>query len=570
MAFKTPPTIEQFAQTLFESELMSESELAAFTELLAQQGKHPESAAQLAYELVHREHLTKYQAQVLYQGRKSRPLVLGNYVVLERLGAGGMGQVFKAKHRVMERVVALKVLPIGHKEDAVKRFHREVKAAARLVHPNIVTAYDADFAKGCHFLVMEYVDGMNLSQFVKENGPFPPDQAAACVVQAARGLAYAHSMGVIHRDIKPSNLLLDSHGIVKILDMGLARIEETMELDAQADELTQAGSVMGSVDYMSPEQGFDMRNTNQLSDIYSLGGTLYWLLIGHPMYSGKTVVERILAHRDRPIPPIRETNPDCPVRLDQFFQRMVAKDPAQRPQSMDEVIAGIEEIFLMPNESGVEGDSPRMEETISISTHAIQEETPPHPATPDPGTITSVSNSLLDEWIMDDVSSTSQAHLVTPPLRLGGYRRRERQLYWLVGLVAVIAATVIIGTLLYDLVQSLNDMSAANSAPIVTPSESESDVAAGAATDTEPTAVILSSIKIQISEPDATLRIVNAVSGEKISEQKLFGRKDFEMSLPLGKYRIEVEKSGFSPTSQEVELTSAEATSVEMSLTAAP
>ncbi len=568
MAFKTPPTIDQFVQTLIESELMSESELAAFKEQLAQHGKHPESASQLAYELVHRELLTKYQAQVLYQGRKSRPLVLGNYVVLERLGAGGMGQVFKAKHRVMERVVALKVLPIGHKEDAVKRFHREVKAAARLVHPNIVTAYDADFAKGCHFLVMEYVDGMNLSQFVKENGPFPPDQAAACVVQAARGLAYAHSMGVIHRDIKPSNLLLDSHGIVKILDMGLARIEETMELDAQADELTQAGSVMGSVDYMPPEQGLDMRNTNQQSDIYSLGGTLYWLLVGHPMYSGKTVVERILAHRDRPIPPIRESNAKCPLRLDQFFQRMVAKVPAQRPQSMDEVISGIEEIFLTPGGGDSEGDSARMEETISISAHAIQEETP-HPAIPDLGTVTSMSNSLLDEWIMDDISSTSQAHLVSPPMRLGGYRRRERQLYWLVGLVAVVAATVIIGTLLYDLVQSLNDMSAANSTPIVSPSaESNSNVVESSVADAVPVEVVLASLKLQISESDATLRIVDSVSGEKISEQKLFGRKDFETSLPLGKYRIEVEKTGFQTTSHEVELTSPEAMEVEISLTA--
>ena len=556
MAFTTPPTLELFIKGIVASELITESEIAEFMD---QRTSHKplETSAQLAYELVRCGHLTKYQAQVLYQGRKSRPLVLGNYIVLERLGSGGMGQVFKAKHRVMDRLVALKMLPTGYKEDAVKRFHREVKAAARLIHPNIVTAYDADFAKGCHFLVMEFVDGMNLSQFVKEHGPFPPDQAAACIVQAARGLAYAHSMGVIHRDIKPSNLLLDSHGIVKVLDMGLARIEETMELDARMDDLTQAGSVMGSVDYMPPEQGMDMRQTNQLSDIYSLGGTLYFLVVGHPMYGGKTVVERIMAHRDRVIPTLRDGNAAVPTKLDRFYQRMVAKDPAQRPQSMDDVIANIESIFLSSN-VGEEEEETRLEETVSISAHAIPGVAQPGPSVPESGegTGASLSNSLLDEWIMDDISSTSAKIASGPPMRLGGYssyRRRERQLYWLVGFVAIIAMVVVLGVLISDLVKHLNSDTpvVGHGAAVV---DAGRDVPGNETSEGNVSGrdVVLATLKVTVSESDATLRIVDMKSNEKISEQKLFGRNEFETQLPEGRYRIEVEKPGFTPYQEDL------------------
>src|SRR5262249_43367347 len=159
--------------------------------------------------------LTKFQVEQVWQG-KGKSLVLENYLLLEKIGQGGMGQVFKARHRVMERIVAVKVLPPAMVKDrtAVQRFRREVQAAARINHPNIVTAFDADQAGGVHFLVMEFVEGSDLSALVKSNGPLPVEQAVACILQAARGLEFAHGEGIVHRDIKPANLLLDRKGTI--------------------------------------------------------------------------------------------------------------------------------------------------------------------------------------------------------------------------------------------------------------------------------------------------------------------------------------------------------------------
>jgi serine/threonine-protein kinase len=188
--------------------------------------RRPADGEQCARPLVKEKHLTAYQAQEVYAGRGTR-LVLGNYLILDKLGQGGMGMVLKAEHKRMGRVVALKVMSAaGMKNpDAVRRFQREVQAAAKLTHPNIVRAFDADEAAGQHFLVMEYVEGADLSRLVKRNGPLSIEKALHCVRQAAEALAFAHQAGVVHRDIKPANLLLDDEGTVKILDMGLARLE---------------------------------------------------------------------------------------------------------------------------------------------------------------------------------------------------------------------------------------------------------------------------------------------------------------------------------------------------------
>lgn len=339
-----PLTADDFTQHLLKSGLMTAEDLTRFKRSLPPDKKCEDGQA-LARELIKANKLTKYQASAIYQG-KTKGLVLGNYLILDKIGAGGMGQVFKAMHRRMERVVALKVLPSKamSEPDVVERFHREVKAAARLEHPNIVPAHDADESDGIHYLVMQFVDGRDLGTLVKEQRTLSPREAVDYVLQAARGLEYAHRHGVVHRDIKPANLLLDKSGTVKILDMGLARLEEGTgtAADTARGGLTQSGQIMGTVDYMSPEQAEDTRQAGPASDIYALGCTLYVLLTGGPMYTGDTMMRKLLAHREAAIPSLCAARPDVPAALDAVYQKMVAKRPDQRQQSMGEVIAGLE------------------------------------------------------------------------------------------------------------------------------------------------------------------------------------------------------------------------------------
>lgn len=276
--------------------------------------------------------------------------VLGNYIVLEKLGEGGMGTVLKAQHRKMQRIVALKVLhgDATRSSAAVRRFQTEVRAAAKLQHPNIVCALDADEGAGAHFLVMEYVEGIVLSELLGRKGPLPIRDATGYTLQVAQGLAYAHAEGVIHRDIKPGNLLLDKRGCVKILDMGLARLEEAAAAAAEAatlESLTNAGQVLGTLDYMSPEQAEDAHQVDHRADIYSLGCTYFRLLTGRPPYRGKTSVNKIVAHRDQPIPSLSEARVGVPSDLDAVFRRMVAKRAEDRYASMNELIVDLE-MFL--------------------------------------------------------------------------------------------------------------------------------------------------------------------------------------------------------------------------------
>jgi serine/threonine protein kinase len=275
---------------------------------------------------------------------------LGNYQILETLGEGGMGVVLKAKHLRMERLVALKVLRSKAMQSAtgVQRFQKEVRAAAKLSHTNIVTAYDADEVDGVHFLVMEYVNGHSLAELLASRGRFEIVEAVGYVIQVARGLEYAHSEGIVHRDIKPGNLLLDKRGTVKILDMGLASMRETPGEDAppvqqRGEFVTQENQLLGTYDYMPPEQAEDARSVDHRADIYSLGCTLYRLITGRLPYAGDTAIKKILAHRESPIPSIGKLRPDAPAALDFVLRRMMEKSPADRQQSMTEVIAELTE-----------------------------------------------------------------------------------------------------------------------------------------------------------------------------------------------------------------------------------
>ncbi len=337
-------TVEQFAASIFQSGLLSADEIAELNRRLAASDL-PGEAREIASRLVTEGKLTRYQASVLLKASKD-PLLVDNYVILDTLDTGGMGLVFKALHRSMNRVVALKLLPAAmmSAHDTVKRFQREVQAAASLSHPNIVAAYDADESAEIAYLVLEYVEGANLFRLVKEQGPLPVARACNYVRQAATGLAYLHSRGIIHRDVKPANLILANDGTVKLLDMGLVRFASSEDLSSvETDqELTQAGIVIGTVAYMSPEQALDTRSADQRSDIYSLGCTLFFLLTGRSLYHEETGMKTLLAHREQAVPSIRGFCEEAPVSLDAVFRTMVAKRPADRLQSMTEVVAALD------------------------------------------------------------------------------------------------------------------------------------------------------------------------------------------------------------------------------------
>jgi tetratricopeptide (TPR) repeat protein len=263
------------------------------------------------------------------------------YRVLELLGAGGMGTVYKAEHRLMERTVALKVIShtLSWRKDMVSRFHREVKAAARLAHPNIVAALDAEQAGDVHFLVMEFVEGTDLARLVARHGPLPVAEACDYARQAALGLEHARELGMVHRDIKPHNLMRTPKGVIKILDFGLALFSG--RTGPASSTPTGLGTILGTVDYMAPEQAEDAHAADSRSDIYSLGCTLYFLLTGVPPYPGGSLVQKIMSHAERDLTPVTVLCPGAPRGLVGVIGRMTAKDPESRFQTHAQVAAAL-------------------------------------------------------------------------------------------------------------------------------------------------------------------------------------------------------------------------------------
>ena len=274
------------------------------------------------------------------------PKHLGQYEVLEKIGQGGMGTVYKALHTRLKRLVAVKILPAHRLADprAVARFFREMEAVGRLDHPNLVRAHDAGEAEGQHFLVMEYIGGIDLRELVRRSGPLVVADACEIIRQAAMGLQHAHEHDLVHRDVKPSNLMLTLAGIVKLLDLGLARLRPEMPVDGDVD-VTASGQIMGSADYMAPEQCLDARDVNARADIYSLGCTLYFLLTGRPPFATHqygTIGKKLLAHAQQAIPSIRQFRNDIPPGLVAVLERMLAKDPEHRPPTAADVVAAVE------------------------------------------------------------------------------------------------------------------------------------------------------------------------------------------------------------------------------------
>jgi serine/threonine protein kinase len=340
-------SLDRFMERLYESTLLSPIELRVFLDEFPP-STHPTDSDELARLLIRGKRLTPYQAAAIQNGDQDR-LVLHEYDLLNRLGAGGMGEVFLAIHRRLQRTVAVKVISgdfLHGAPDAVDRFFKETLATGLLSHSNIVGASDAGEDKGVNYLVLEYVDGRSLSELLEE-GPLSIEEAGWYVLQAARGFAHAHANGVVHRDVKPGNLLISRDGILKINDFGLARFTEANSLkiltaSPSDEDLTRSDVFLGTYSYTAPEQALDPRDASPQSDIYSLGCTLYRAVVGRAIYKAETLMMTALAHRENPIPSLRADRGDASKELDDLFQRMVAKQPCDRFESMQEVVEALE------------------------------------------------------------------------------------------------------------------------------------------------------------------------------------------------------------------------------------
>jgi serine/threonine protein kinase len=374
---------------LQQIEALSTSQLEEMRTFLAPRLSDPQTLLQ---ELVSRRWLTPFQARLIANG-KGADLVLDRYLLLDIIGKGGSGQVFKARHQTMQRLVALKILrpELTKDADAVQRFYREIEVASQMSHPNIVHAYEAGPIGALLVLVMEYVDGPDLARLVRESGALPVGQACDFIRQAAIGLQYASERGMVHRDIKPSNLLLQivdrrsplaHYGpsqsasgnrqatLVKILDLGLARLQQPMQGSETANlTITSSKSVMqGTPDYMAPEQALDFHGADSRSDIYSLGCTFFYLLSGRPPFPGTTLAEKLLKHQQAE-PPIEELQNVLPPALAKILQKMLAKQPPDRYQAPADVAAAL--LPFCP------GTSPPSSDTLNLAGRDTQASLPP-------------------------------------------------------------------------------------------------------------------------------------------------------------------------------------------------
>ncbi|MBN2580393.1 MAG: serine/threonine protein kinase [Pirellulales bacterium] len=353
---KVALSIDAFLDLVRRSGLVEKEALNnLLADLKRQEGDTPLSDAEaLAQKLVEAGLITLWQSERMLEGRY-KGFFLKKYKLLDLLGTGGMSNVYLAEHVLMQRRVAIKVLPKQRVKDTsyLARFYREARAAATLDHRNIVRAYDVDNDGDTHFLVMEYIEGRDLQQIIKKDGPLDYLTAADFVRQSAEGLAHAHEAGLIHRDVKPANLIVDRRNVVKVMDLGLARFteEDRASLTVAYDE-----NVLGTADYLAPEQALDSHGVDSRADVYSLGCALYFLLTGHPPFPDGTLPQRLMMHQKQPPPSILIDRPDAPAELVAICMKMVAKKPDQRYGSMRE-LARVLADWLISQGKHVETDS---------------------------------------------------------------------------------------------------------------------------------------------------------------------------------------------------------------------
>jgi serine/threonine-protein kinase len=329
---------------LKRSQLVSEGK---FEEIRAKvlRGDYPIDPTELARQLIRDQVLTEYQAKRLLSNRAGG-LVMTRYVILDRLGSGSMGRVYRARHLMMHREVALKIIApeISNNDRVVARFQREMKLVGKLDHPHVVRAFDADHDRGLLYIAMEYVQGDSLGHRLKTKGLIPPGEMVEYAAQAALGLHHAHGQNIVHRDVKPSNLLVNKEGTLKVLDLGLGVL---LEADDAASFATADGIAVGTIDYMSPEQACG-KDVDRRSDLYSLGCTMYHLLTGKLPFPGTSPVERLGARINGKPVPLREVKPDLPAKLVQVIDTLMANRPSERYSDASEAADALRALLGKP------------------------------------------------------------------------------------------------------------------------------------------------------------------------------------------------------------------------------
>jgi len=338
-----PNSFEELLSLIRKSGMVDEPRLTGWVQRRSLGRGMPSDPREAADGMIQDGILTNFQAEQFLLG-KWRGFTIGKFKLLERVGVGGMGQVFLCEHMFMKRRVAVKVLPPAKAEHpaALGRFYREARAAGVLEHVNIVRTHDIDQDGNLHFIVMEYVDGSNLLEMVKKFGPMEIGRAMSYSHQIALGLNYAFNAGIIHRDIKPGNVLVDRRGLARILDMGLARFfqDQTDNLTVKYDDKI----VLGTADYVAPEQVANSHAVDVRADIYALGATLYFLLAGHPPFPTGTVSQKLIWHRTKDPTPIQQVRPEVPDEIAAILAKLMAKDPNNRYQTPGEVAAAMKHL----------------------------------------------------------------------------------------------------------------------------------------------------------------------------------------------------------------------------------
>jgi eukaryotic-like serine/threonine-protein kinase len=415
-------TLASFVNGIVQSQILDAGQCDEVRRLQAD----VETPRDLAQVLLRRDWLTAFQINQIFQG-KGAGLTMGPYILLERVGEGGMGQVYRARQKMLDRIVALKVI---RKEclsnpKVTLRFLREIRAAGQLSHPHIVRAYDADQVDGTYFIAMEFIDGVDLCKMVKDDGPLPVAQACEYIRQAALGLQHAFERGMVHRDIKPANILVTRGiasdrrhssgvvprpieklarssgmlkrsapmlhypwGVVKILDMGLARCSGIFP--NESTNITQVGSVMGTPEFIAPEQARDSHNSDIRADLYSLGCTLYFLLTGQAPFPDGTLTEKLLQHQFNEADPVDivrtaavaewklpegTTRDHVPTAVDAVIRKLLAKNPDDRYQTPNELASALHTIV----QKMADGTLQREEALEKTAMHAPLTTTPVKP-----------------------------------------------------------------------------------------------------------------------------------------------------------------------------------------------